>query len=311
MPAAALVARRRGVLYIRRRCTATAAIMTFFVRALGLIPLPLLYPWGWLAFIITFYLVRWRRGQVERDVALSLPHLSAPERARVVRDSYLHAADTLIEMLWGFGASAQAILRRVAFENPELILRLEAEKKTVVLVTPHFCNWEWLFLAGSASFGFTIETVYQPHRVGWIDRFMVEARSRFGGRPIPREDFVFELMNARPGAHVYSLIADQTPRRHERKHWTKFLGRDTAFYTGADQVTRYLEATVLYIAMHRVARGRYTVRVEVIAEPPFDVGGTEVIMEQFARRAEQAVLACPEDFLWLQKRWKYARPEGE
>jgi len=285
--------------------------MTFFVRALGLIPLALLYPWGWLAFGITFYVLRWRRVQVERDVELSLPNLSAAERARVVRDSYLHAADILIEMLWGFGASSRAILRRVGFENPELILRLEAEKKTVVLLPPHFCNWEWLFLAGSARFDFMIETVYQPHRIAWIDHFMVEARSRFGGRPIPRKDFVFELMNAPAGPHVYSLIADQTPKRHERKHWTRFLGRDTAFYTGADQVTRYLEATVLYVAMRRVARGRYTVRVEIIAEPPFDIGGTEVIMEKFARRAEQAILESPEDFLWLQKRWKYPRPGGE
>jgi KDO2-lipid IV(A) lauroyltransferase len=285
--------------------------MTLLVRALGLIPLPLLYIWGWLAFVITFYLVRWRRGQVEHDVALSLAGMSPAERARIVRDSYLHGADTVIEMLWGFGASGRAILRRVVFENPELVLRLAAEHKTVVLLTPHFCNWEWLFLAGGARFGFSIETVYQPHRVGWIDRFLVEARSRFGGRPIPRKEFVFELMNASPGARVYSLIADQTPKRNERKHWTKFLGRDTAFYTGADQVTRFLDATVLYVAMRRVSRGHYSVRLEILAEPPFDLEGREVIMEKFARRAERAILENPEDFLWLQKRWKYPKPADE
>jgi KDO2-lipid IV(A) lauroyltransferase len=285
--------------------------MTLLVRALGLIPLPLLYIWGWLAFVITFYLVRWRRGQVEHDVALSLAGMSPAERARIVRDSYLHGADTVIEMLWGFGASGRAILRRVVFENPEVVLRLAAEHKTVVLLTPHFCNWEWLFLAGGARFGFSIETVYQPHRVGWIDRFLVEARSRFGGRPIPRKEFVFELMNASPGARVYSLIADQTPKRNERKHWTKFLGRDTAFYTGADQVTRFLDATVLYVAMRRVSRGHYSVRLEILAEPPFDLEGREVIMEKFARRAERAILESPEDFLWLQKRWKYPKPADE
>jgi KDO2-lipid IV(A) lauroyltransferase len=285
--------------------------MTLLVRALGLIPLPLLYIWGWLAFVITFYLVRWRRGQVEHDVALSLAGMSPAERARIVRDSYLHGADTVIEMLWGFGASGRAILRRVVFENPEVVLRLAAEHKTVVLLTPHFCNWEWLFLAGGARFGFSIETVYQPHRVGWIDRFLVEARSRFGGRPIPRKEFVFELMNASPGARVYSLIADQTPKRNERKHWTKFLGRDTAFYTGADQVTRFLDATVLYVAMRRVSRGHYSVRLEILAEPPFDLEGREVIMEKFARRAERAILENPEDFLWLQKRWKYPKPADE
>lgn len=282
--------------------------MTPLVRALGLIPLPLLYVWGWLAFGIAFYVLRWRREQVERDVALSLAGRSPAERARIVRASYLHAAEVLIEMLWGFGASGRAILRRVTFENAEVVLDLEARKKTVVLLTPHHCNWEWLFLAGGARFAFPIETVYQRHRIAWIDRFMVEARSRFGGRPIPREDFVFELMNAPPGPRVYSLIADQTPRQDERKHWTTFLNRDTAFYVGADQVARFLDATVLYVAMRRTARGRYTVRVEILAEPPFDIKGREVIMEKFARRAEQAILERPEDFLWLQKRWKYPRP---
>jgi KDO2-lipid IV(A) lauroyltransferase len=285
--------------------------MTLLVRALGLIPLPLLYIWGWLAFVVTFYLLRWRRDQVEHDVGLSLASRTAAERARIVRDSYLHAADTMIEMLWGFGASGRAILRRVVFDNPEVVLRLAAEGKTVVLLTPHFCNWEWLFLAGGARFGFAIETVYQPHRIAWIDRFLVAARSRFGGRPIPRKEFVFELMNAAAGAHVYSLIADQTPKRSERKHWSVFLGRDTAFYTGADQVARFLDATVLYVAMRRVSRGHYRVSVEILAEPPFDAAGREVIMEKFARRAEQAILEDPEDFLWLQKRWKYPRPADE
>ena len=118
-------------------------------------------------------------------------------------------------------------------------------------------------------------------------------------------------MNAAGEPRVYSLIADQTPRRNERKHWTKFLGRDTAFYVGADQMARFLDATVVYVAMHRVSRGHYTVRVEVLAEPPYDAAGHEVIMERFARRAEQAVLESPADFLWLQKRWKYPRPADE
>ena len=34
-------------------------------------------------------------------------------------------------------------------------------------------------------------------------------------------------------------------------------------------------------------------------------------MEKFARRAEEAILENPENFLWLQKRWKYPRPDGE
>ena len=79
------------------------------------------------------------------------------------------------------------------------------------------------------------------------------------------------------------------PKRHERKHWTRFLGRDTAFYVGADQIARYLDAPVVYVAMRRVRRGYYSVRFDVLAEPPYDAGGHEEIMERFARRTEQAM----------------------
>jgi lauroyl/myristoyl acyltransferase len=34
-------------------------------------------------------------------------------------------------------------------------------------------------------------------------------------------------------------------------------------------------------------------------------------MESFARQLEASVRAAPADWLWLQKRWKYARPAGE
>ena len=285
--------------------------MTLLVRALGLIPLPLLYIWGWLAFGITFYLVRWRRDQVEHDVALSLAGRPPAERARIVRDSYLHGADTVIEMLWGFGASSRAILRRVVFENPEVVLRLAAEHKTVVLLTPHYCNWEWLFLAGGAPFRiFDRDGLSAPP--GRLDR-PVPGHARVALRgPAHSAQGIRLRAHERPARpRVYSLIADQTPKRHERKHWTKFLGRDTAFYTGADQVTRFLDATVLYVAMRRVSRGHYAVRVEILAEPPYDTAGGEVIMEKFARRAEQAILEKPEDFLWLQKRWKYPRSADE
>jgi len=49
----------------------------------------------------------------------------------------------------------------------------------------------------------------------------------------------------------------------------------------------------------------------VLAEPPYDAGGHEEIMELFARRAEKAALESPADFLWLQKRWKYPRPAND
>jgi len=288
--------------------------MRLLLAALTRIPLPLLYVCGWVVYGLAFHVLRWRRAQVARDLAIAFPALSERERAVILRQSYRNLADTLAEILWGFRASAEAIKRRVTFDNPEIIDRAVAARQSVVLLAPHFCNWEWLLPAGGASFGLPIDAVYRPQRLASVDVFLREARSRFGGRPIPQSDFVYELMVRAGQPRGYALIADQTPRQQHPKHWTRFLNRDTAFFLGAEKIAHFLDAPVLFVAMRRVRRGHYAVRLVPLAEPPYGsdaVGVGSPIMEGFARCLERAVLESPADFLWLQKRWKYPRPPGE
>jgi KDO2-lipid IV(A) lauroyltransferase len=286
--------------------------MRFLLKALARTPLPLLYAYGWAVYAIVFHIFRWRRRQVASDVAQAFPEKSDAERAAIVQQSYRNLATIAVESVWGFGASADALRARVAFENPEVIDSAVAAKHSVVLLAPHFCNWEWLLLAGDATFRLPLDAVYQTLRVEAVDRYVLEARSRFGGQPIRREDFVYELMSRGGTPRGYGLIADQTPPRDDSKHWTRLLQRDTAFYVGAEKVARFLDAVVLYVAMHRVRRGHYTVRFTVLAEPPYasddDPGGGSPIMERFARRLEQEVRRSPADWLWVQKRWKYPKP---
>jgi KDO2-lipid IV(A) lauroyltransferase len=288
--------------------------MRFLLAAITRIPLPVLYGASWFVYVVAFHLLRWRRDQVARDLAISFPERTGAERAAILRQSYRNLADTMMEIIWGFGASAEAITRRVSFENTDIIDRIAAVKGSVVLLAAHHGNWEWLLPAGSAHFRLPIDAVYQPQRVASIDAFLREARARFGGRPIPQSDFVYELMVRAGQPRGYALIADQTPRRDDPKHWTRFLNRDTAFFVGAEKVARFLDAPVLFVAMRRARRGHYSVRLVPLAEPPYDTGAEDdgsPIMERFARSLEALVLESPADFLWLQKRWKYPRPQAE
>lgn len=288
--------------------------MQFLLKSLTRVPLAVLYAIGWSVDAFIFYVLRWRRDQVEGDIAKAFPAKSARERAAIVRESYRNLTHVVMETFWGFGASAEALKQRVVFDNPEVVDRCAAAKQSVVLLTPHMCNWEWLLLAGGATFGLPIDAVYQTVRVASVDRFLRDARSRFGGRPFPREDFIYELMARADTPRAYGLIADQTPPPGQRKHWTRMLNRDTAFFVGAESITRYLGATVLYVDMRRVRKGHYAVRFTVLAEPPYGAGAKtqgSPIMEAFARQLERAVIERPEEWLWVQKRWKYPKPADE
>jgi len=282
------------------------------LKALSRIPLPLLYPWAWLMYFVAFYLVRWRRDRAEADVAEAFPEKDDADRARIVRNAYRNLADTLVEAFWGFGASAEALSKRVAFENSELVDRCVAANQSVVLLTAHYGNWEWLSLAAGVRFGIPIDIVYQRQRVAWIDAFLREARTRFGSRLIPREEFIFDLMSRAGQPRAYALIADQTPKRkNDPRHWTRFLGRDAAFFKGAGKIAQFLDAKVLYVTMRRLRRGYYSVRLSVLAEPPYDSDADAIIVERYAQSLERDIRASPTDWLWVQNKWKLRKPAAE
>lgn len=283
--------------------------MQFVLRLLTRIPLRLLYPWSTLIYFVAFRVLRWRRTEVERDVANAFPEKSAAQRDAIVRRSYRNLGDVLVEAFWGFGASAAAIKRRVTIENPDIVKRCVDAGQSVVLLTAHYGNWEWLLLAAGVHFGINIDVVYQPQRVASIDEFLRNARCRFGSRLVPRKDFVYDLLSRAGKIRAYALIADQTPKhKNDPRHWTRFLNQDTAFFIGAGKIAKFLDAKVLYVKMRRVRRGHYAVRLSVIAEPPYEDVEDVQIVERYARNLENDIRESPADWLWLQKKWKIKRP---
>jgi KDO2-lipid IV(A) lauroyltransferase len=283
--------------------------MRFIFGLLSRIPLAVLYAvisrpffdWG-------YYILRWRRRLAADNLARSFPELSAEERAAILKQSYRNLCDLMAEIVWSYGATPAQIRERVTVENPEVVRDRIRSGQSVLLMTAHFCNWEWQVLAGNTELDEPMLPVYKPQRVAAIDRFLVEARSRFGGTPIPHTALTRELLRRRSETHVYALVADQTPVHNELKYWTTFLHQDSAFFVGADAIARILKATVVFVTMQRIRRGYYTMRVSVIDEPPYERGADTQVIEHYVRALEAEIRTSPADWLWIHRKWKYPKP---
>jgi KDO2-lipid IV(A) lauroyltransferase len=282
--------------------------MGFLLNLLTRLPLPALYGVGGALYVLAFHIVRWRRLVAARNIANAFPELTKKEHAAILRQSYKNLCDVIVEAIWAWGADADALKSRVTIDNPELIRQHAQAGRSVVLLTAHFCNWEWLLLAAGAHLGVPIDAVYKPSRQQSVDEFLRGARARFGGNPIPYKDFIVELMKRRSEVRAYAMVADQTPIRKDEKHWTHFLHQDTAFYVGAEKIARILKAPVLFVEMHRVRRGHYSVRLSEIAGPPYHRGVETLIVERYARALEAEVRQSPPDWLWVHRKWKYGKP---
>ena len=57
----------------------------------------------------------------------------------------------------------------------------------------------------------------------------------------------------------------------------------------------------------RAQKGRYTARLELLANPPYDRDSAGTIIERYARALEAEIRTSPADWLWVHRKWKYPR----
>ncbi len=278
------------------------------VRWLGLQPLPVLYAIGRVAEFVALKVMRWHVPLARRNLQNSLPELPVVEREAILARNFHNMGEVFAEAVWGWRRGGRVIAGRVEIDNRELIDRYVTERKSVVLLTAHVCNWEWLLLAAAAQLRIPIDPIYKRVRVPSMERYLLEARSRDGGRPIVLDDLLTELMLRAGTPRAYGVLADQGPRRDEPKHWLRFLNQDTPFYYGFGKIAQFLDAPVVYVAMRRVARGHYAAHLHVLTEPPYDDDPETTIVARYAERLEAEIRAHPADWLWMYRRWKYPKP---
>jgi len=103
------------------------------------------------------------------------------------------------------------------------------------------------------------------------------------------------------------LIADQTPPP-ESAYWTTFLNQDTPVFNGVEKIAKKFNYPVVFISMHKLARGKYIVDADVLVDSPANTKEGE-ISEIHTKFLEQKILEQPEFWLWTHRRWKHKRPQ--
>src|SRR5690349_11130835 len=200
----------------------------WWVRAVSSIPLSALYGFasflGWLSRFFPH-----REHVVRENLTKAFPDLDEPGLKAVMRNYYQGFADMLVEVIKSATLKPEEIVSRVSIVNLDAARALLAQGKSVLLVAAHQCNWEWMLLGLSLELGYPLDAAYKPLVDSWAEREMKKVRSRFGCRLIPAKGLLADMLKRRDVVRAVAMVADQEPTTSERKHWTRFLNRDTAF----------------------------------------------------------------------------------
>lgn len=273
------------------------------------IPLRLNYLFSDFLYLIIYYVVRYRRSVVSRNLLNSFPEKSIKERVLIEKKFYHHLCDTFIETLYYDRISNKESKERVKYLNPELPLRYLDQGRPVVVCLGHYNNWEW-FVNWPLFTNYRFYTIYKKLKSKAFGRFFHNLRSKFGAVPLERSATFRQLMeDTQKGIPTLSaFIFDQTPRIKEIQYWTTFLNQDTAVLVGAEKVAQKIDAVVVAAHPRKIRRGYYEVEYFLITEHAKGTAKFE-ITEQCNRFLEKIIREKPEYWLWSHKRWKHKRPK--
>ena len=276
------------------------------MRALSRVPLWAWYPFASFVAFLGWKVFPYRRHVVEGNLKASFPEWDDATRERVIRDYYRGFADVFVEVARSLRLTPDEVRERVKIRNPELVSEV-SQGKPVLLMAAHQCNWEWLLLGFSTQLGMPVDAVYKPLVNPWADQAMFALRARLGARPVVAEHLLTDILKNRNVQRGIAIIADQEPVSSERKHWLNFLNRDSAFFLGAEEITRTVRYATVFAKIRRVSRGYYEVEFA-----PLSAAGEKMESGEFtaryARMVEEQIRAAPADWPWSHKRWKLKKP---
>ena len=279
--------------------------MLFFLKLIARLPDSALY---FLANILAWILrvvIRYRRTEVNKNIFRAFPEKSALERLVIEKGFYLHIADVAVEILMLSRMSPGQLLKRVEISGLEHLSACVEQKQSMLLLSAHQGNWEWMLTALSVSLPCPLDALYRPLHNAKMEHFFLATRARFGASLIPAEKAARAILKQRKEVRAFGIIGDQNPRRKDDKYWVRFMGIETPVAVGAERIAKLTGYPVFYVATERVARGKYRLVITVLAQAPY--AGEGEISQRYMSVVEVQVRNQPESWMWSHHRWRYQR----
>ena len=284
-----------------------------FVYALSLLPFCVLYLLSDLVFLLVFYVFRYRRKIVWKNLTTSFPQKGEQELRQVERRFYRWFCDTMFETFKLLSISNEKLLRRLEFRNAEQMEQVFDEGRDIAAMMGHYGNWEWLSAIGLCFKRYpqaVMGLIYHPLRNDQADWLSVDIRSAHGGicvnkRHVPRQLVQYKRQGQRS---LFGYISDQTPKWENIHLWLDFLGHDTPVFTGGERIMRKMDDGVFYIDVSRPRRGYYVAEFKLISLHAAQEE-ENAITHRFFQMLEDSIRRDPAYYLWTHNRWKRTHEE--
>lgn len=243
----------------------------FIIKTLSYIPFWMLYAISDIMYYLLYYVIRYRREIVRKNLTESFPEKSLSEIITIEKKFYRFFMDMLLESSKIASISPDEMRKRMKFVNIDKTNKLLDEGKSLAFFMGHFCNWEWMTSVGLwIKDDVVCAQVYHKLINETFDKIIKQMRERMGNICVEMRHtarFVAS-MKAENKACMVALIADQSPKRRQIKHYVKFLNHMVPVLVGPEKIANHFGYMHIFVNAKRVKRGYYECEFSLLHNDP-------------------------------------------
>lgn len=282
-------------------------IVFFLMDNLAKLPFKILYAISDVFFVLIYYVIGYRKSVVKENLIKSFPEKSMPEIDAIMKEYYHHFCDLVVESIKSVGMTMEEFEARYKVINLDYLKEYGRNKKSVILLSSHHSNWEWVgYLPSKFTEYFKTFAIYKPLSNPHFDEYIKNTRQKYATL-VPMKETFRTVLQAQKAQEITMtwMAADQTPAK-ESAHWVWFLNQDTPFFTGYERLAKHTQQAIFFVDVKKIKRGYYELEVVLISNTPQDDAPNSII-EKYAAFTEQQIIRQPAYWLWSHRRWKHKR----
>ncbi|WP_342593827.1 lipid A biosynthesis acyltransferase [Salinicola lusitanus] len=259
---------------------------------------------------VLYAVSRRERHVSRRNLEVAYPDDSGEQRRSRIQASLRHSAATMLELGFAWIADPRRVdASIVEVHGRELLDEARAEGRGVIVLAPHFGNWEVLNFWLSSHFPFT--AMYEPPKMADLDPVIRHGRERMGAELVPTNPRgVAALLKALKRAEAVGILPDQEPDWGSGV-FADFFGRPAYTATLLPKLVARTQARVVTGVARRLPEGRgFAIHFLAADDRVYD---TDEKVSALGVNAcvESAIALDPVQYQWEYKRWKKTEQEQQ
>jgi len=259
------------------------------------------------AILSVLRFVPYRKKVIWNNISNSFPDNSTQENKIILKQFYKYFSRLMAESIYNLNVSKKNLSKRMVVKNPEVMDRLFEQNKSVILVSAHYNNWEFLITAQNFLFKHKAIGIGMPITNKFWDKKINTQRERFGMTVLNVNNYK-EKMEKFSGVPTATLVlGDQNPSKDYNSYWTTFLSQYSSFTFGAEIMANQTNSAVVYVNIKYLKNGYYEIELDLISENP-KKENYGFITQEYVNHLEKNIQNNPEFWLWSHKRWKMNIP---